>query len=132
MTSIIRGSSYAHLLLDYLTVDLSGRDVVVPRQSYVEVTLVVSEVKIHLATIVEDIDLAYDRVLKARRLRNSGRLVPCSLGRMVPASMFMYGSILIAVTFSPVVLSSKPVEDASGVHCASARPCLRTLMVPHR
>ena len=31
---------------------------------------------------------------------------------MVPASMFMYGSILMAVTLRPVVLRSKPVEEA--------------------
>ena len=31
---------------------------------------------------------------------------------MVPASMFMYGSILIAVTFKPVVLRRRPVLDA--------------------
>jgi len=38
--------------------------------------------------------------------------VPCSVGLIVPASMFIYGSILIAVTFRPVVLSKRPVEDA--------------------
>lgn len=38
--------------------------------------------------------------------------VPCSVGRMVPASMFIYGSILMAVTLRPVVLSSRPVEEA--------------------
>lgn len=30
----------------------------------------------------------------------------------MPASMFMYGSILIAVTLRPVVLSNKPVDEA--------------------
>jgi hypothetical protein len=32
---------------------------------------------------------------------------------MVPASMFMYGSILMAVTLSPAVLSNRPVEEAT-------------------
>lgn len=30
----------------------------------------------------------------------------------MPASMFMYGSILIAVTLSPVVLRRRPVDEA--------------------
>lgn len=34
------------------------------------------------------------------------------MGAIVPASMFMYGSIFIAVTLIPVILSSKPVEEA--------------------
>ena len=37
---------------------------------------------------------------------------PCSVGAIVPASMFMYGSILIAVTFKPAVLSNNPVLEA--------------------
>lgn len=37
---------------------------------------------------------------------------PCSVGAIVPASIFIYGSILMAVTFKPVVLSKRPVEDA--------------------
>jgi hypothetical protein len=32
---------------------------------------------------------------------------------MVPASMFMYGSILIEVTLRPVVLSKRPVDEAA-------------------
>jgi hypothetical protein len=32
---------------------------------------------------------------------------------MVPASMFIYGSILIAVTFNPVVFKRRPVLEAS-------------------
>jgi hypothetical protein len=37
---------------------------------------------------------------------------PCSVGAIVPASMFMYGSILIAVTLRPAVLSRRPVLEA--------------------
>jgi len=33
---------------------------------------------------------------------------------MVPASMFMYGSILMAVTLKPSVLRSRPVDEAVG------------------
>lgn len=39
--------------------------------------------------------------------------VPCSVGAIVPASMFMYGSILIAVTLRPAVLSKRPVLEAA-------------------
>jgi hypothetical protein len=31
---------------------------------------------------------------------------------MVPASTFMYGSILMAVTFSPVIFNRRPVDEA--------------------
>jgi hypothetical protein len=31
---------------------------------------------------------------------------------MVPASTFMYGSILMAVTFSPDIFKRRPVEEA--------------------
>lgn len=31
---------------------------------------------------------------------------------MVPASTFMYGSILMAVTFSPVIFKRRPVDEA--------------------
>ena len=37
---------------------------------------------------------------------------PCSVGLMVPASTFMYGSILMAVTFSPVIFNRRPVDEA--------------------
>jgi hypothetical protein len=37
---------------------------------------------------------------------------PCSVGLMVPASTFMYGSILIAVTFNPVIFNRRPVDEA--------------------
>jgi hypothetical protein len=35
---------------------------------------------------------------------------------MVPASMFMYGSILIAVTLRPVVFRRRPVDEATRAH----------------
>jgi hypothetical protein len=31
---------------------------------------------------------------------------------MVPASTFIYGSILMAVTFSPVIFKRRPVDEA--------------------
>lgn len=31
---------------------------------------------------------------------------------MVPASTFMYGSILMAVTFNPVIFNKRPVDEA--------------------
>jgi hypothetical protein len=39
---------------------------------------------------------------------------------MVPASMFMYGSILMAVTFKPAVLRRRPVLDAKSISAAYA------------
>ena len=33
----------------------------------------------------------------------------------MPASMFIYGSILIAVTFKPVFFNNKPVEEAGRI-----------------
>ena len=101
-----------YLLLNNLTVDLASRDIVIARQSHVEVTFIVSEVEVDLTAIIEDVHLAYRGV----RLRTDGRAdatsSPCSCGRIVPASMFIYGSIFIAVTLSPVVLRSNPVEEA--------------------
>lgn len=62
---------------------------------------------------------------------------------MVPASTFMYGSILMEETFRPIVLSSRPVEEAeraiSRSSCASFQghaerighcQCLRVHHVP--
>ena len=42
---------------------------------------------------------------------------------MVPASTFMYGSILMLVTFNPMVLSNKPVEEAAS-RCNQPLSCL--------
>ena len=46
------------LRLDYAAVDLAGRDVMVSCQVNVEKPLVVAEVKIGLAAVVQDEDLA--------------------------------------------------------------------------
>jgi hypothetical protein len=105
--------SETHLLLDDVLVDFSSRDVVVLVQADIEVSLIVSEIQIRLSSIIEYIHLT---CLSAFIISVPGELhVPCSVGAIVPASMFMYGSILIAVTFRPVVLRRRPVLDA-GAH----------------
>jgi hypothetical protein len=48
----------APLLADDVLVDLAGGDVVVPRQRHVEEPLVVAEVEVHLAAVIQDVDLA--------------------------------------------------------------------------
>lgn len=47
-----------HLLFDNLAVDLAGCNIVIARQGYVEIALIVSEVKVNLSAIVQDIDFA--------------------------------------------------------------------------
>jgi hypothetical protein len=47
------------LLFNHVRVDLAGRDVVVAREGDVEVALVVAEVEIGFAAVVEDVDLAW-------------------------------------------------------------------------
>ena len=45
---------------------------------------------------------------------------------MVPASTFMYGSILMAVTFSPVIFNKRPVDEAicESFKLGAAKICL--------
>lgn len=47
------------LFLNNLSVDLARRDVVIAAQRDIEVSLVVSQVKVDFSAIVEDVDLAY-------------------------------------------------------------------------
>jgi hypothetical protein len=98
-------------------VNLSSGNVVIPRQRYVEVSLIVSEIEIGLSTVVQHIDLTWNKqvIHSQDTLQNRSHIIPnapCSVGAIVPASMFMYGSILIEVTFNPVVLSKRPVDEA--------------------
>ena len=48
-----------YLLFNDLTVDLAGRDIVIARQRHVEITLVVAQVEVNFATVIEDVHLAY-------------------------------------------------------------------------
>lgn len=43
---------------------------------------------------------------------SSTNVSPCSVGAIVPASMFIYESILIIVTFKLIVLSNRPMLEA--------------------
>lgn len=98
------------LLLNDMLIDFASGDVVVLAQADVEVSLVVPQIQIRLSTIVQHIHLACNRSVCPDTRKEAD--IPCSVGAIVPASMFMYGSILIAVTFSPVVLSRSPVLEA--------------------
>jgi len=71
----------------------------------VEESFVVSQIKVNFSPVLED---EYLTVLK---------------GFMVPASIFMYGSILIAVTLCPRLIRSLPAE-------AAVMPLPRPLMTP--
>lgn len=107
-----------YLLLDDLAIDLAGRDVVVAAERDVEVPLVVAKVEICLSSVVQHEHLACTpqqspvSLAEVNPARGPVGDPPCSVGDMVPASMFMYGSIFIAVTLKPSVLSSKPVDEA--------------------
>lgn len=97
-----------------MLVHLAGSDVVVFAQADIEITLVVSKIQVRLSAIIQDVHLTWTN----ERKKASSEIrchAPCSVGAIVPASMFMYGSILMAVTFKPVVLSRSPVLDAD--HC---------------
>lgn len=94
-------------------------------------TLIVSQVQIRLSAVIE-----HENLLAGERKRNvkkQGELPhrqhqqhqqrshparkpkhtsPCSNGDMVPASTFRYGSILMAVGLSPIILHSTPMLEA--------------------
>lgn len=48
-------------LFNNMRVDFTGRDVVIPGQGDVEVSLVIAEIKVGFAAVVEDIDFAWKR-----------------------------------------------------------------------
>lgn len=126
------------LSLDDVQVDLAGGDVIFSSQCYVQVPLVVAQVEVDFSAVVEDenlpmpVDFLVLIVLPLPLLLNG---CTYSVGAMVPASTFMYGSTLIEETccacqprnlhrmqrytrfhrqpiFNPMVLSSRPVEEA--------------------
>lgn len=77
----------------------AGGYVVFPSKGDVQVALVISEVEINFATIVKHKAFAMSMTLLVFSITEAwiskGQY---SKGFMSPASMFMYGSILIAVT----------------------------------
>ncbi len=126
-------TAITYLTLDDMLVDLSSSDVVVLRQCNIQVPFIVSQIQIGLTTIIENVYLTYQSnpFILGPPLHNQKIQFcvnpphpqihvislppgdsPCSVGAIVPASMFMYGSILIDVTLSPVVLRRRPVDEA--------------------
>jgi hypothetical protein len=100
-----------NLLLDDFLVDFASGDIIIAGEGDVEIPLVVAKVEIDLSSVVQDIHLACKGQFYFLEVKERSSS-PCSVGRIVPASMFMYGSILIAVTFNPVVFKRSPVEEA--------------------
>jgi hypothetical protein len=45
-----------YLLLDHILVDFSGGDIVIPRKSDIQVSLIISQVEVGLSPVVEDIN----------------------------------------------------------------------------
>lgn len=82
----------AHLLLDNLAVDFAGGDVVLPPKRDVEIALVVAQIEIDLSSIIQHKHLAWKSTSQLPHADNntpSRKSAPCSVGDMVPASMFM-------------------------------------------
>lgn len=113
-----------------MLVDFAGCDVVFACEGNIEIPFVVSEIKINFSSIVEnkDFTVSVESLGCVQRAIEAGN--PYSVGAMSPASIFMYGSILIEETcidcqlairvivferliFNPVVFNSRPVEEAA-------------------
>lgn len=83
------------LFLYNVFVDFSGGDVVVSRQSNIQITLIVAQIEVDLSTIVQNVDFAcgeqnrYKLLLSSEGIEASEDDLPCSVGAIVPASIFM-------------------------------------------
>jgi hypothetical protein len=99
------------LALDNVLVDLSGGDVVLAGQGDVEISLVVPEIKVDFTAIVEDKAFSVPGRLVSPSKPGFRRVTErtYSVGAMVPASTFMYGSILIEETCE-AHQSDRPVD----------------------
>jgi len=83
-----------------MLIDLASRDIVVSSQGDVEVSFVVSEVKVDFPTIIEDEALPVP-VVRLETVSSTWMVSKqYSNGDMSPASMLRYGSILIEETCS--------------------------------
>lgn len=108
---------------------LASGDVVLSGQSDVQIPLVVAQVEVDFTSIVKNEDFSVPTVGSAQGLEYIEVLISYSVGAIVPASTFMYGSILMEDTciagqyvehvglgqrhiFKPIVLSRRPVEEA--------------------
>lgn len=99
------------LFVDDWLIDLASGQVVVSGQPDVEETFVVSQIQVHLTSIIQHEyfpckalarqDQYEYTAFKSPRSQYIYFNSPCSYGENVPASMLIYGSILIAVTCRP-------------------------------
>jgi hypothetical protein len=90
------------LTLNYVLIDLARCDIILACEGDVEVALVVSEVEIDFSAIVEDKDFTVPGRPKLASFKPTHALIKTkaySVGAIVPASTFMYGSILIEETY---------------------------------
>ena len=58
-----QGTLGTDLFLNYFPVDLPSRDVVIARECDIKISLIVAQVEINLASIVEDVHLACSECL---------------------------------------------------------------------
>lgn len=83
--------------IDDMLVDLASGDIAISGQGDVEVALVVAQVEINFAAVVQHEALAMSVVGQSPELV-ACRNIAYSVGAMVPASMLRYGSILMEET----------------------------------
>lgn len=99
------------LALYDMLIDLSRGDVILSSQGDVEISFVISKVKVDFSAIIEDEAFAM-------LCRSHGPGIDIHVAEVAVRSSFVaascehYGSILIEDTFSPMVFNSRPVEEA--------------------
>ena len=89
------------LTLNYVLIDLTCCDIVLPCEGDVEVSFVISEVEIDFSAVVEDKDFTVPGRPSSASFKPTRTFIKdeaYSVGAIVPASTFMYGSILIEET----------------------------------
>jgi hypothetical protein len=94
-----------------MLVDLAGSDVVLSSQRDVQVSLVVPQIEVNLSAIVQHKALSmFGRSHGSGiDIHVTGSSVSAGRANLFPSS---YGSIFIDDTFNPIVLSSRPVDEA--------------------
>ena len=97
-----------------MLIDFPSSNVVFPGQGDVQITLVIAKIKVNFTTIVEYKAFAVSTIiLSLTDLLMASLVVKYSRGFIRPASMFIYGSILIDVTFAGGSVSSSSERDAT-------------------
>lgn len=99
-------------LLNDQTVDFPRRYVVVPMQCYIKEALVVTQIKIHFSSVIQNINFTWRKIKKKDELvielRRASRGVPCSyIPRYLPSSVFKsyFGFFIIRKLFLCLVLN---------------------------